>query len=441
MKLNLRKSVAIGASLALTAGLSLVGNVSAQAAPLQPTAAQLAAWKGKEITYYFYQDSAAELDTTKKQIADFEKLTGAKVKLDVIPFTSLDQQLQARIAGGNTPDVARLNNPGFYHNVALPLEQYLGRNYGKEFLKGSATQVTHPTTKRLVGVPYDLTINGPFVNLDLFEKAGVPVPTAWSWPELIATAKKVQAATKSEYAFAIDKSGHRVSTAMSHMGAYMVDAKQRNVLRTTPTRAEKAIKMITDLYVADLAPRDLWIGTGTRYSSPTAVFLSGQLPVFFSGNWNVAGLSEGASAAKFRFAAVPNPMGLNGGGWPGGKFLMAFQASKTPDLAAFFVRFLANTEQMEEMCKAAFWMPTRVDLSESGITYPKRASDMKVFLADSAKTPASAYGIQSVPTLTGPIYNKLRDLMTDVMAGKMTVKELVQTQITFIDQQLATLKK
>ena len=67
MKLNLRKSVAIGASLALTAGLSLVGNVSAQAAPLQPTAAQLAAWKGKEITYYFYQDSAAELDTTDRK--------------------------------------------------------------------------------------------------------------------------------------------------------------------------------------------------------------------------------------------------------------------------------------------------------------------------------------------------------------------------------------
>jgi hypothetical protein len=66
---------------------------------------------------------------------------------------------------------------------------------------------------------------------------------------------------------------------------------------------------------------------------------------------------------------------------------------------------------------------------------------MKVFLADSAKTPSAAYGIQSVPTLTGPIYNKLRDLMTDVMAGKITVKELVQTQITFIDQQLATLKK
>jgi alpha-1,4-digalacturonate transport system substrate-binding protein len=441
MKINLRKSIAIGASLAVAAGLSLVGNVAAQAAPLTPTAAQLAAWKGKEITYYFYNDGVIELDITKKQIADFEKLTGAKVKLDVVPFPTLDQQLQARIAGGNTPDVARLNNPALYWNVGLPIENYLGRNYGKEFLKGSTTQVTNPTTKKLIGVPYDLTINGPFVNVDLFEKAGVPVPTSWTWPELIATAKKVQAATKSEYAFAIDKTGHRVSTVMSQFGAYMVNAQGRNVLRTTPNRAEKAIKTITDLYVADLAPRDLWIGSGTRYSSPLAVFQSGQLPVFFSGNWQVGALSEGANAVKFKYAAVPNPTGLNGGGWPGGKFLVAFQASKTPDLAAFFVRYMANTEQMEEMCKAAFWMPTRVDLSEKGIAYPKRAADMKVFLADSAKTPSAAYGIQSVPTVAPTIYNLLRDGMTEVMAGKITVKQLVQNLIVGIDTQLATLKK
>lgn len=129
MKLNIRKSIAIALISALTAGVSLLGNSAANAgSSIAPTSAQLAAWKGKEITYYFYNDSQAELDTTKKQIADFEKLTGAKVKLDVIPFTSLDQQLQARIAAGNIPDVARLNNPGLYQNVALNLETYLVAN-------------------------------------------------------------------------------------------------------------------------------------------------------------------------------------------------------------------------------------------------------------------------------------------------------------------------
>ena len=435
---KLRSKLAIAVSLVLTAGLVATGLPSAQADTAQPTAAQLKAWKGKTISYYFYNDSQAELDTTKAQIADFEKLTGATVKLDVIPFTNYDPTLQARLAAGNAPDVARLNNPGFYIKDALDLEKYFGRKYAAEFLKGSTLQVTHPTTKKLIGVPYDLSVNGPFINVDLFKKAGVAVPTSWNWTELVAAGKKVQKATGSEYAFAIDKTGHRVSTVMSHFGAYMVDKNQRNVLPTSKFRAEKAIKIITDLYKQDLAPRDLWVGTGTKYSSPTAIFLGQQTPIFFSGNWQVASLKKDA---KFDFAAVPNPKELNGGGWPGGKFLQAFNASKTPDLAAYFVHYLADTAQMETMDKNAFWLPTRVDLVAKGVKYAERSEDMAVFQADAAKTPAAAYGIQSVPTLTAPIYNNLRDLMTDIMGNKITAKEAIAKQIVFIDAQLATLKK
>ena len=437
---KLRSKLAIAVSLVLTAGLVATGLPSAQASTsgLKPTAAQLTAWKGKTITYYFYHDSQQELDTTKAQIADFEKLTGATVKLDVIPFTNFDVQLQARLAAGNAPDVGRLNNPGLYIKDSLDLEKYLGRKYAAEFLKGSTLQVTHPTTKKLIGVPYDLTVNGPFVNVDMFKKAGVAVPTSWNWAELVAAGKKVQKATGSEYAFAIDKSGHRVSTIMSHFGAYMVDKNQKNVLPTSKFRAEKAVKIITDLYKQDLAPRDLWIGTGTKYSSPTAIFLAQQTPIFFSGNWQVASL---ARDAKFDFAAVPNPKELNGGGWPGGKFLTAFSASKTPDLAAYFVHYLADTAQMEAMDKSAFWLPTRADLVAKGVKYATRSTDMEVFQADAGKTPSAAYGIQSVPTLTALIYNKLRDLMTDVMGGKITAKQAIEQQIAWIDTQLATLKK
>lgn len=435
-----RKKIAISTSIVLAAGLVATGLPSAQAstAGLQPTAKQLTAWKGKEITYYFYNDSPEELSTTKTQIAAFEKLTGAKVKLDVIPFTSLDTQLQARLAAGNAPDVARLNNPGLYFNDALNLETYLGRKYAGEFLKGSTLQVTHPTTKRLVGVPYDLSLNGPYINVSMFKKAGVPVPTSWNWTELVSSAKKVQAANKSEYAFAIDKTGHRVSTIMSQFGAYMVDKNQRNVLPTSKFRAEKAIKIVTDLYAADQGPRDLWVGTGTKYQSPYAIFLAEQTPVFFSGNWNLAIL---ANQAKFDFAVAPNPKERFGGGWPGGKFLMAFKESKTPDLAAYFLHFLADAKQMEEICKDAFWLPTRNDLVSAGIKYPKRADDMIMYQTDMAQTPAAAYGIQSVPTLTGNIYNKLRDLMTEVIVGKITAKQAVELQSRYIDEQLATLRK
>jgi len=437
---TLRSKLAIGLSLVLTAGLVATGLPAAHAdtVGLQPTAAQLTAWKGKEITYYFYNDSQAELDTTKTQIAAFEKLTGAKVKLDVIPYTSLDTQLQARLAAGNAPDVARLNNPGLYIKDSLDLEQYFGRKYAAEFLKGSTLQVTDSVSKKLIGVPYDLSMNGPIINVDQFKKAGVAVPTSWNWAELIAAAKKVRIANGTEYAFAMDKSGHRFSTVMSQFGAFMVDKNQRNVLPTSKFRAEKSLKMITDLYKADLAPRDLWIGTGTKYASPVAIFIGQQVPVFFSGNFNLATLVRDA---KFNFQVVPNPKELNGGGWPGGKFLVAFKASKTPDLAAYFLHYLADSAQTEQMDKNAFWLPTRNDVVAKGVDYPSRQLDMSIYLADTAKTPAAAYGIQSVPTLTGNIYNKLRDLMTEIMAGKITAKQAIQTQTEFIDAQLATLRK
>jgi alpha-1,4-digalacturonate transport system substrate-binding protein len=437
---TLRSKLAIGLSLVLTAGLVATGLPAAHAdtVGLQPTAAQLTAWKGKEITYYFYNDSQAELDTTKAQIADFEKLTGAKVKLDVIPYTSLDTQLQARLAAGNAPDVARLNNPGLYIKDSLDLEQYFSRKYAAEFIKGSTLQVTDPTSKKLIGVPYDLSMNGPIINVDQFKKAGVAVPTSWNWAELIAAAKKVRIANGTEYAFAMDKSGHRFSTVMSQFGAFMVDKNQRNVLPTSKFRAEKSLKMITDLYKADLAPRDLWIGTGTKYASPVAIFIGQQVPVFFSGNFNLATLVRDA---KFNFQVVPNPKELNGGGWPGGKFLVAFKASKTPDLAAYFLHYLADAAQMDQMDKNCFWLPTRNDVVAKGVAYPSRQLDMSIYLADTAKTPAAAFGIQSVPTLTGNIYNKLRDLMTEIMAGKITAKQAIQTQIEFIDAQLATLRK
>ena len=102
---------------------------------------------------------------------------------------------------------------------------------------------------------------------------------------------------------------------------------------------------------------------------------------------------------------------------------------------------MADTAQMEAMDKSAFWLPTRVDLVAKGVKYATRSDDMAVFQADAARTPAAAFGIQSIPTINTSIYNNLRDLMTDIMGNKITAKQAIEKQIAFIDTQLATLKK
>ena len=440
LKKNAKTKLVLTLVLALSFALVSAGQFGNAATPgvLDPTAAQLQKWKSKTLTYLYFTDGPDEA-ATRSLVAKFEALTGAKVNIELVPFANLDQSLAARLAGKNAPDVARLTNPAPYKNDMLNLEKYFGRKYRDEFLAGTYTQVLN-SSRQLVGVPYDITINGPFVNVDQFKKAGVPLPTApnpWTWDTMIAAAKKVQAANNTEFAFAIDKSGHRVSTVLSQFGVYMIDKYGRNVLGTSRYRAEKALKTLTDLIKADIAPRDLWMGTGTKYAAANAIFLAQQVPVYLSGNWQVAAL---ARDAKFTWVAVPNPCRLNCGGFPGGKFMVAFKESKTPDLAAYFVHWMNQPNQQASIDKAANWLPTRVDLAKQGITYPARSEDMNVFLADSALTPAAAYGWGSKGSAFSPAANALILATQEIVAGKSTVRQAVADLIRKIDTYLAAVK-
>ncbi len=437
----LRKSVKTKAIFALPLALSIafVGVGQAHAAVTAtvntPTAAQLASWKGKTLNYLYFTDGPDEA-ATRALATKFEAATGAKVNIELIPFANLNQTLAARLAGGNAPDIARVASPATFVKDLLNLDPYLGRNYRKEFLPGSYTQVVN-STKNLVGIPYDLTINGPLVNLDLFKKAGVAVPANWSWSQMLAAAKKVQKATGTDYAFALDKSGHRISTVLSQFGSYMIDDRGHNALRIAPHRAAQALKTITDLLKADQSPRDLWMGTGTKYASPLDIFYAQDVPVYLSGNWQVAALDKNAT---FNWAAVPNPCQLSCGGFPGGKFLVAFKGSKNPDLAAYFLSWLGQSAQMNQIDQAANWLPTRADLAAKGVDYPRRASDMNVFLADSVLTPAKAYGYGSNGAAFTNAANALVVETQNIVAGKMTPAAAVADLTTKIDGFLAASK-
>ncbi|MGH3727388.1 MAG: ABC transporter substrate-binding protein, partial [Micromonosporaceae bacterium] len=177
-------------------------------------------FKGKTMTYVYFTDGPDE-QVTRDRIAAFEKQTGAKVNLQVVPYADLEQSLQARLSGGEPPDVARLTDVHPFAGDLVDLRDFLGKDYGSAFLPGQVKAASGQGGE-LLAVPSDLTINGPFVNVDQFKKAGVDVPEKWTWDELLAAAKKVQKANKTEFALALDKSGHRAATVLSQYGTVMI---------------------------------------------------------------------------------------------------------------------------------------------------------------------------------------------------------------------------
>ncbi|MEV6238446.1 extracellular solute-binding protein [Lentzea sp. NPDC051838] len=368
------------------------------------------------LTYLYFTDGPDE-QVTRALIKDFEQETGATVELQIIPFSELSQQLQGRIASNNAPDVFRTDTLTGYRDALLDLKAN-GQDIGAQFMDEARDYISGPGGS-LLAVPSDLTMNGPFVNLDMFAKAGVTPPSQpWTWDELIANARKVQQANGTAFALAYDKSGHRFSGMLNQFGTNLFGA---NGVELDAAKASAAIRQFAELHQQGLMSKDFWLESGTKYKGAIDIFLAGDAPVCVSGNWQV---SQFTKVAKFRWAAMPNPCAERCGGYPGGKFMAATKQSANPQLAAKFVAFMNSRAAQEKYAKEAQFLPTRKDLIASGVQYPNRAEDMATFLADVKRTDKAGFASTYSPGFSPTATTVVKELAA-VIAGQESPDQAV----------------
>jgi alpha-1,4-digalacturonate transport system substrate-binding protein len=407
-----RRTLVAAATVALLAACAPGGGDGGAQAP-QPQAS--ADFKGKTLTYLYFTDGPDE-QATRNTIAAFEKETGAKVNLQIVPFADLETSLRARLTGGDAPDVVRLADLAPFRDDLLDLAPFLGKDYGDQFIDGMVG-AAKTNEGGLIAVPSDLTMNGPFVNVGMFKKAGITLPTnekPWTWQQLLANAEKAQQASGSEFAFAMDKSGHRVSTVLSEFGTRVITDGKESL---DAGKAEKAISLLTDLMKSGKMDKDFWLASGSKYKGANEIFLAQATPVYLSGNWQV---SQFAKEVKFEWQAIPNPCAETCGGFPGGKYTAALTKSDTPDLAAAYIKFANDAKQQAAFAATAQFLPTRKELVERGVDYPTRGQDMAVFFADVRRTPAEDYTTVASPAF-GTSAKALVDEISKVVAGQQDV--------------------
>ncbi|RVX38819.1 carbohydrate ABC transporter substrate-binding protein (CUT1 family) [Nonomuraea polychroma] len=377
----------------------------------------------KTLTYLYFTDGPDE-QATRNLIADYEKKSGVKVDLQIVPFDNLEQRLQARLSGGNAPDVARLTDISPFRSDLLDLNKFQKAALDGQFIDGAKAYITGAGGE-LLAVPSDLTMNGPLVNVDQFKKAGVSLPDVtkpWKWDEMVAAAQKVQKANKTQYAIAMDVSGHRFSTMLSQFGTTFFSADGTSVGLDTQ-KATAAVKLFADLNASGVLPADLWLQAGSKYKAANEIFLAQQTPVYISGNWQVSAFAKDAT---FTWAAAPNPCQETCGGFPGGKFMASFKQSKRQQAAADFIAYMNSKESQERLAKEANFLPTRKDLISSGIDYPQRDADMKVFLADVSRTPPQAFATSYSPAFAATAKATV-DALGKVLAKSQSPEQAVET--------------
>src|SRR5919108_6315688 len=123
---------------------------------------------------------------------------GAKVQLQTISWTDINQKVTTLVSTNQAPDILNLDA---YANFAgdkllLPADEVLSPSTQSDFIEKFAENGKYEGTQ--YGIPFVGSVRGLFYNKDMFKKAGIKQPPK-TWDELEADAEKIKATGETGY--------------------------------------------------------------------------------------------------------------------------------------------------------------------------------------------------------------------------------------------------
>ncbi|MGV2099771.1 ABC transporter substrate-binding protein [Rhizobium sp. 21-4511-3d] len=381
--------------------------------------------RAQEITV-FCDDLGFGCPTMEPVVKRFEQEnSGIKVKLEVVPYQSLVESLPVQLESGQGPDAAIITDLGGLSRYYLDLTPYVdAANFDKEYhqtlqwLRG-----LDPNGKAINGMPTTLTVNGAYVNLTLFEQAGVPVPKEGAtWAEWADATRKVAKATNTEFAMEMDRSGHRFASLAISYGAELVDDKGQPVI-------DKGLKDAVEQFVAwhkdGTMPMDLWGAVGgATHRELFSDFLNAKTVLYFGGSWTLSQMDREVGDL-FDWEVAPAPCGPSSCTvMPGGGALVGFKHTKNPEAVGKFIDYLAQSKNNAEIVSAAVEIPAAKSLIEGGVQYPgasKRTQEsLATYIGQIPKMAPAAYRFQGW-RYQRAMMNAMTTRISQVLNGELDV--------------------
>jgi multiple sugar transport system substrate-binding protein len=129
------------------------------------------------------------------------------------------------------------------------------------------------------------------------------------------------------------------------------------------------------------------------------------------------------ATVDFEWGATYSPRNVRAGGDFGGNALVATKGAD-PELAASFLSFVTEAEQMRSFCAGASLLPTRTDLVEDGIDFDVRPELSPVFVGQATTVQAQDSGQVASPNMSA-IITVLQDNLEKAFVGGQDVDTTV----------------
>ncbi|MGN7192139.1 MULTISPECIES: ABC transporter substrate-binding protein [unclassified Curtobacterium] len=224
----------------------------------------------------------------------------------------------------------------------------------KDFSEGLWNQVTFGESKSVYAVPQDSGPMALYYRKDLFEQAGIPVPTTWD--EYAKAAEEIKAKGGNITNFAkgdVNQFAGLVSQAGGQWFSNTGDQWDVNL-------TDSASKKVAD-YWQDLIDKKL-VNTVPSFTDQwNAAYDSGQDWTWVSAVWGANTISSGAPSTSGKWAVAPMPQWKSGdsksAAW-GGSSNVVFAGGKHPAEASKFLVWLnTSTEALSALNKEANLYP------------------------------------------------------------------------------------
>ncbi|MCL2015068.1 MAG: sugar ABC transporter substrate-binding protein [Defluviitaleaceae bacterium] len=417
------------AALAACAGAETPAGQAAQTGQTAQQSGQVAAENGavhlQVLWFNDFDEGDSFLRLTEMYREDNPHVT---FELIEVPFHDLEDRLRNLIIGGMPPALARLTNLGPFQNWLVDLYEYLGEDFGDNFNDGLRFEFNG----RMLAAPKDVTVNGIVYNRTAFEQAGVSVPQneseIWTWEEWRAVMEQVVANSDVTYGLVFDRTSHRFSTLFYQAGASMLTPDLSASNFNTP-EMHRAVTFFKELHDDGFLPASVWLGA----DNPNLLFRSGQVAMHFAGSWMLANYI--AEIDDFEWGFTYLPMDVRRSSVPGGKYIAALQGTGVEAEAARFIEWISQPE-----INAIFMLENNFISQIRGnemLDYEFGAEFFRIFASDlaaSGSQPGAEWGFQE---FTGLINVDLREGLSEVLAGILTVEEYLEMMDDLITRSLA----
>ncbi|MFE2375302.1 ABC transporter substrate-binding protein [Streptomyces sp. NPDC059398] len=401
----------------------------------------------KTLTYWA-SNQAPNIPADQKiltpELKKFEKQTGIKVKLEVVPWADLLKRILAATTSGQGPDVLNIGNTWSSSLQAsgalLPwnkanFDAIGGRDRFVDAAVGSAgAPDKDPAAVPLYSLSYAL-----YYNKKMFADAGITKPPA-TWDELVADGRKISKnGTSGKWGLGaeggnLSENIHQAFVLAKQHGADFFDASGKPTF-TSPS-AVAAVKQYVDLMGKDkiIAPGNAEYAQNQSLSD----FSKGKTAMVL---WQAAATTFASQGMKPQdWGAAPAPVesgtpgqGKNVNSMVAGINMAVFKNTKNTKGALKFVKFMTSDDEQKILNKAYGAVPP-VTAAQSDPAF--NVPGVKVLKDTLTKSAAPLPQVASESQFETTVGTAIKELWADAAAGKAITTASVKDKLTKAQQQM-----